>query len=912
MFCLLFAVIGEKTICNTESEGSTCGLMPDISMSPPRLLTMVWCAAILSICTLKTDGVSIARPAYGVIFTEKGTLLNSNSLWTNHLFISDEWHELLPADVREINEPGRMCTFKLRNLNTNNTYAIQALSDLKSVCESYLPIIHKLAKQREIVMTKVHEAQRDVRTLLRDQHSPKRGARTRRSAPLDAVSTLGRLLFGFAKNDDVIKIYGNLANLRKQVNSSLIQLLRDTNNLESMSCVHEQRLTNLTRHMVQNSKAVNNLFQSLSHVGEAAERRFVIIDERIDFLRDTVITMNRIMVGLHKGLLSQSNALQILYDDVLIYKQSLVDILRGNLNPRLLPPEALRHVLLQVQHQLLRSHPTHTVAITELSYYYRTPLTVFRIQGGFIALLTIPLTSDISTFRYYSTNILNIPIDSRNQSASTKISNLGEFFAISDSGEYYLQFSKHHLEQCVGLDRFVLCHLPLLQTSNQKNTCALALFHNNHKDVTEQCQLSFHNHTVWDTQIFPISSDELILTTSEKGWSVTCPRRSTRSITDCRICQIKLGCSCALHNKYHNFPASLDHCQADRCGDINITFPFNSLALTKLYGFSDYVNLSGLSTTPDPSDVILPKIDLRSVDTSEWAFEGTRASLKFAALVEALKSNETVYVNTVDRVAFEVNDLRSIVHSPLYRGLYLAWITVGAMASVAMIYLFFRVHALAAICSIAMQKPVRALPMSSGDGDRLYNMENLLGVLSLAVTLIIIMTCLLPLLRRLAGYLIRRRYLIVDAPPRFPTEKSHIYMKIIAASEDCVVYVSTINFPARLVELTVTSCDIIVIPRVRWGGLVNYFDVNWGGRNLLLSETDQKVPLPTRVTAPPFAVPHKWCTPSGEMLNCTLVQGNSTTLYGSHSFRIHQVSLPLTTRRSLVPLAMSPCVMPTA
>ena len=295
---------------------------------------------------------------------------------------------------------------------------------------------------------------------------------------------------------------------------------------------------------------------------------------------------------------------------------------------------------------------------------------------------------------------------------------------------------------------------------------------------------------------------------------MTCPRRSTRSITDCRICQIKLGCSCALHNKYHNFPASLDHCQADRSGDINITFPFNSLAHTKLYGFSDYVNLSGLSTTPDPSDVILPKIDLWSVDTSEWAFEGTRASLKFAALVEALKSNETVYVNTVDRVAFEVNDLRSIVHSPLYRGLYLAWISRCHDISSHDLLIFpcpctgsnlFNCHA----------ETRQGLPMSSGDGDRLLNVENLLGVLSLAVTLIITMTCLLPLLRRLAGCLIRRRYLIVDAPPRFPTEKSHIYMKIIAASEDCVVYVSTINFPARLVELTVTFCDIIVIPRVR-------------------------------------------------------------------------------------------------
>ena len=204
-------------------------------------------------------------------------------------------------------------------------------------------------------------------------------------------------------------------------------------------------------------------------------------------------------------------------------------------------------------------------------------------------------------------------------------------------------------------------------------------------------------------------------------------------------------------------------------------------------------------------------------------------------------------------MAFEVNDLRSIVHSPLYRGLYLAWITVGAMTTAAMIYLFFRVHALAAICSIAMQKPVRALPMSSGDGDRLYNMENLLGVLSLAVTLIIIMTCLLPLLRRLAGYLIRQRYLIVDAPPRFQTEKSHIYMKVIAASKDCVIYVSTINFPARLVELTVTSCDIIVIPRVRWGGftqgklnghLQNYF-ATLGFLVMLRLATDLKSRLVT-------------------------------------------------------------------
>ena len=302
-----------------------------------------------------------------------------------------------------------------------------------------------------------------------------------------------------------------------------------------------------------------------------------------------------------------------------------------------------------------------------------------------------------------------------------------------------------------------------------KSTCVLALFRNNHQEVTEKCHLNFHNHTFWETQTFPIDSGELILTTSEPGWSVTCPWRSTKSIGDCRICQIKLGCSCAQQNKYHNFPASLDHCQAESNSDINITFPFNSLANAKLYGINEYFNLSGLSTTLDPTEVILRKIDLRSIDTLQLASDGMCVSLKFAALIKAIKSNETVYVNTADNVAFEVNDLRNIVYSPFYRGLYLARVIVGAITTAVTVYLLFRVHTLAAICSLSMEKPVRAFPVSSqvsDAGDHLYNVENLIGLLSLAIALIISMTCILPLMRSLVRHLIRCRYLTTDMPPK--------------------------------------------------------------------------------------------------------------------------------------------------
>ena len=118
------------------------------------------------------------------------------------------------------------------------------------------------------------------------------------------------------------------------------------------------------------------------------------------------------------------------------------------------------------------------------------------------------------------------------------------------------------------------------------------------------------------------------------------------------------------------------------------------------------------------------------------------------------------------------------------------------------------------------------------------------------------MTYILSLLRSLVRHLIRRRYLTTDMPPKYRGEKSHIYMTIVAPSEGCIVYVATVNFPTNLIKLAAATCEIIAVLRIKWRGLVNYFDVNLGGRDLLLSEIDHQGTLPTRVFTPPFAVPY--------------------------------------------------------
>ena len=118
------------------------------------------------------------------------------------------------------------------------------------------------------------------------------------------------------------------------------------------------------------------------------------------------------------------------------------------------------------------------------------------------------------------------------------------------------------------------------------------------------------------------------------------------------------------------------------------------------------------------------------------------------------------------------------------------------------------------------------------------------------------MTYILSLLRSLVRHLIHRRYLTTDMPPKYLGEKSHIYMTIVAPSEGCIVYVATVNFPTNLIKLAAATCEIIAVLRIKWRGLVNYIDVNLGGRDLLLSEIDHKGTLPTRVFTPPFAVPY--------------------------------------------------------
>ena len=80
----------------------------------------------------------------------------------------------------------------------------------------------------------------------------------------------------------------------------------------------------------------------------------------------------------------------------------------------------------------------------------------------------------------------------------------------------------------------------------------------------------------------------------------------------------------------------------------------------------------------------------------------------------------------------------------------------------------------------------------SDSSDRIYNVENLIGLLSLAVASIIFMTCILPLLQSLVRHLIRHIYLTTNMPPKYRGEKSHIYMKVVAASAGCLVYVATV------------------------------------------------------------------------------------------------------------------------
>jgi hypothetical protein len=392
---------------------------------------------------------TISRESYGTVFARSGEIQNAGAFWTTYLTFDHVPDDLIPNEVKQEINPDRLCYLGSQEPSETNSSHLQVWDTLSRICDAHKPVVVKFHNQKMKIIKEIETLQRQIKQLGTDRTKGRR----ERAAPLDFVSTAGRSLFGFAKHSQLITVATMLLKLQQHTNQTISQMMRNQDYLEAAFRVQDDRL-NMTRHsIVAQQQVINRLVSAMSALQRHYQRQTQQQISNTQSIHEILILQNKLVANIQKGVIAQTTALQTVYQEVRSYHQSMEILIRGGLPVALMPPGKMEELLDQIRISLMMTHPGYDVAVSDIQYYYANPIEVVKISDRLVGILRVPLTAGYSTtFDIYETATIRVPVGP-NVNASTKITGLKQYFAMSKNKEYYLEMDAFQMGHCLGEER---------------------------------------------------------------------------------------------------------------------------------------------------------------------------------------------------------------------------------------------------------------------------------------------------------------------------------------------------------------------------------------------------------------------------------------------------------------------------
>ena len=146
-----------------------------------------------------------------------------------------------------------------------------------------------------------------------------------------------------------------------------------------------------------------------------------------------------------RRVISQITFLQGLKNHLQVYLAGIQTLIEGYLPIRLVTPKQVSNILGHVEYELMRTHPEFKVTVTDVEYYYEQNCELVVVNDIFIVTLLVPLATSASTFQLYKMHTIKVPVTVMGKEkisySYTEISDIAEYFAISDDGYFYLELN---------------------------------------------------------------------------------------------------------------------------------------------------------------------------------------------------------------------------------------------------------------------------------------------------------------------------------------------------------------------------------------------------------------------------------------------------------------------------------------
>ena len=265
-----------------------------------------------------------------------------------------------------------------------------------------------------------------------------------------------------------------------------IRTLQMQNKLQQDQIIELSYYLNITyAHVSTNRYAINNLQVQLAQVNQTLMNTM----KAVQFLRYTVVVITDVRIILSKltlGVIGLQQNVKAIYEYLRVLSSKQV-------NPLLIPPDALRGVLAHIKDDMKRNPRLQLPEdpnVNIWNYYPIMKITPIVMDEFLLIILTIPLTDQSLEMNLYK--VYNLPALHPELKVEFTYELEGEYLAITKNKLYAALPTAREIRICKGTGGYLCLMNQALYPIDRLEWCVYALFTDDKKKKKEYCSINTH------------------------------------------------------------------------------------------------------------------------------------------------------------------------------------------------------------------------------------------------------------------------------------------------------------------------------------------------------------------------------------------------------------------------------------
>lgn len=618
---------------------------------------------------VSTAPLTISRPNWGVIFNRAGTILNGITRYRHTFAIA--WPKFYKSNLPFLPcDPDILYKTECEEINKLIANVTKMINIDIQTASASLEKAKKMIPQINIPTTR---KKRDSGHALGGDYCNKMASEGD-DDDASLIGTIGNVvsdIFGTPTSGDIKAIASHICNAAKLASLDEKEIHEANDRLTSMSAVLNDRITNIK-----------------SGISDAENRMTDLSNAFGKLIQGTNVTMNNLMTRVGKleaftGIILEIlNGLNIAQQTVssmsfTIDKWVLAinHLTNGYLPPFLVSVDDITAVLRHIEKNVMpRYNDQFVITHKNPSFYYQIrSVSYTRTDEHLIIMLTIPIHAVGGVLPVYRVDSTHISV-STNESSSTWIHGLPDYFAVTLDAEYYMELSTAQYASCRGETLKICSTETSLKRSTQK-TCAASIYYDSADDIMRTCDIRYEEEMPVGHAIQLANHQYLVHSSNlTETWQLVCPQASSgfneQNIESCNSCIIDIPCFCTLLATDFIIPYQLTECDVADPQYPKITYHFgvNLAMLHSLFEASALTEIKG-NILKTNSKWKFPFPPLSIFRTSKWndVVEKDKTYLKdFKKLMTQHKHESIAYATKADSLLRKAEDFSDLSVSKLH------------------------------------------------------------------------------------------------------------------------------------------------------------------------------------------------------------------------------------------------------